>query len=152
VNFKDHTDHKNTAKLRVYELKSQKGPECPFCDLEKKEPIIASNETAYAVADGFPVTPLHMLIIPRRHTLDYFTMTAQERRDAEDLIIHLRNKIMSEDPTVAAFNIGINCGVAAGQSVMHAHFHLIPRRKGDTKNPRGGVRGVIPCEHATEHR
>lgn len=139
MNFEDHTYHTKSD-----ELESQKDPDCRFCDPEKKERIIASNGTAYAVEDGFPVTPLHMLIIPWRHTLDYFTMTAQERRDAEDLIIYLRNKIMSEDATVIAFNIGINCGVVAGQSVMHAHIHLIPRREGDTKNPRGGVRGVIP--------
>jgi diadenosine tetraphosphate (Ap4A) HIT family hydrolase len=140
VNIKNHTEHSND------ELEAQKDPNCRFCDPEKKERIIASNETAYAVADGFPVTPLHMLVIPRRHTLDYFTMTSQERRDAEELIVFLREKIMCEDPTVVAFNIGTNCGVVAGQSVMHAHIHLIPRRKGDTENPRGGVRGVIPCK------
>jgi diadenosine tetraphosphate (Ap4A) HIT family hydrolase len=123
-----------------------KDPNCPFCDPEKKEVIIAQNGTTYAVEDGFPVTPLHTLIIPRRHTLDYFTMTSQERRDAEDLINYLRDKITSEDPTVLGFNIGVNCGKIAGQSVMHAHIHLIPRRKGDTENPRGGVRGVIPCK------
>jgi diadenosine tetraphosphate (Ap4A) HIT family hydrolase len=123
-----------------------KDPNCPFCDPEKKEVIIAQNETAYAVADGYPVTPLHTLIIPRRHTLDYFTMTSQERHDAEDLIIYLRDKITSEDPTVLGFNIGVNCGKIAGQSVMHAHIHLIPRRKGDNENPRGGVRAVMPCK------
>lgn len=119
---------------------------CPFCDPERKERIIAQNETVFAVEDSYPVTPLHMLIIPKRHTPDYFTMTSQERRDAEDLIVYLRNKIISEDPTVLGFNVGVNCGEIAGQSVMHAHIHLIPRRKGDTENPRGGVRGVIPCK------
>lgn len=123
-----------------------KDPNCPFCDLEKKEVIIAQNGTTYAVEDGYPVTPLHTLIIPRRHTLDYFTMTSQERHDAEDLIIYLRDKITSEDPTVLGFNIGVNCGKIAGQSVMHAHIHLIPRRNGDNENPRGGVRSVMPCK------
>ncbi len=152
MKFKEQGAKESTSHLRAYEKKLHRGPGCPFCNLEQKEPIIASNETAYAVADGFPVTPLHMLVIPRRHTLDYFTMTAQERRDAEELILQLRDKIMSEDPAVVAFNIGINCGVVAGQSVMHAHFHLIPRRKGDTPNPRGGVRGVLPCENEHKHR
>ncbi len=139
MSFEDHT-----GRTKADTLEFQNDPECPFCYPERKERIIASNGTVYAVEDGYPVTPLHMLIIPWRHTLDYFTMTAQERRDAEDLIIYLRDKIMSEDPTVVAFNIGTNCGVVAGQSVMHAHIHLIPRRKGDTENPRGGVRGAIP--------
>lgn len=119
---------------------------CPFCDPDRTRDKVAENATVFAMDDMFPVTPGHLLIIPRRHTADYFSMTPQERRDAEDLIIHLRNKILSEDPTVLGFNVGINCGEIAGQSVMHAHFHLIPRRKGDTENPRGGVRGVIPCK------
>jgi ATP adenylyltransferase len=117
---------------------------CRFCDPERIKEKVGENGTVFAIKDGFPVTPGHLLIIPHRHTTDYFTMTAQERHDAEDLIISLRNKITSEDPAVLGFNIGTNCGEIAGQSVMHAHIHLIPRRKGDTENPRGGVRGVIP--------
>ncbi|NQS76265.1 MAG: HIT family protein [Peptococcaceae bacterium] len=124
---------------------------CPFCDPERIEGKVAENGTVFALEDMFPVTPGHMLIIPYRHTTDYFTMTSQEIQDVEGLVRHLRDKITSEDPAVRGFNIGINCGITAGQSVMHAHIHLIPRREGDTENPRGGVRGVIPCKRGYRH-
>jgi diadenosine tetraphosphate (Ap4A) HIT family hydrolase len=71
-------------------------------------------------------------------------MTPRERRDAEALILSLKDDILKNDHSVVGFNVGINCGEAAGQTIMHAHVHLIPRRLGDTPNPRGGVRGVIP--------
>jgi diadenosine tetraphosphate (Ap4A) HIT family hydrolase len=119
---------------------------CHFCDPERIKDKAGEKGTVFALEDGNPVTPGHMLIIPHRHTADYFTMTAQERRDAEDLIISLRNKIISEDPTVLGFNISTNCGEIAGQSVMHAHIHLIPRRKGDRENPRYGVRDILSCK------
>lgn len=90
------------------------------------------------------MAPHHMLIIPFRHTADFFSMTSQERRGAEDLIRIMRNKISLEDSSVSGFNVGVNCGESAGQTIFHAHIHLIPRRDGDTPNPRGGVRGVIP--------
>ncbi|MDD4767789.1 MAG: HIT family protein [Desulfotomaculaceae bacterium] len=125
---------------------------CPFCDPERKKEMVGENGAVFALEDRFPVTPGHMLIIPHRHTADYFTMTTQEIQDTEDLIRYLRDKITSEDPTVLGFNIGINCGETAGQSVMHAHIHLIPRRKGDTENPLGGVRGVIPWKRGDQHR
>jgi diadenosine tetraphosphate (Ap4A) HIT family hydrolase len=75
-------------------------------------------------------------------------MTSQERRDAEELVLLLRERILSSDPTVLGFNVGANCGEVAGQTVPHAHVHLIPRRRGDTPRPRGGVRGVIPDKMA----
>ena len=82
--------------------------------------------------------------IPFRHTEDFFSMTSRERGDADDLLRILRNRIMSMDSTVTGFNVGVNCGESAGQTIPHAHIHLIPRREGDTPSPRGGVRGVIP--------
>lgn len=85
-----------------------------------------------------------MLVIPRRHTPDFFTMTREEKESAFDLIDHLRSQIQTTDPDVRGFNVGMNCGEVAGQTVMHAHIHLIPRRRGDTPDPSGGVRGVIP--------
>ncbi len=85
-----------------------------------------------------------MLIIPVRHTPDFLTMTSRERRDAEALILSLKDDILKKDPSVTGFNMGVNCGVSAGQTIMHAHIHLIPRRNGDTAHPRGGVRGVFP--------
>jgi len=75
-------------------------------------------------------------------------MTSRERRDAETLILYLKGDILKDDPSVTGFNIGINCGASAGQTIMHAHMHLIPRRDGDTSNPRGGVRGVIRSKMA----
>ena len=82
--------------------------------------------------------------MPVRHTPDLFTMTERERRDADSLIRALRRKLLSEDASIAGFNVGMNCGAEAGQSIFHAHWHLIPRRKGDSRAKKGGIRGVIP--------
>lgn len=120
------------------------GAPCPFCDPARAESAITTSELVFAVEDLYPVTQGHVLIIPRRHVPDPFSMTADERREAFDLAAALKLRIENEDPTVAGFNIGANCGAAAGQTIMHAHIHLIPRRRGDTTNPRGGVRGVVP--------
>lgn len=116
---------------------------CPFCKTEHLT-VIVENKTVFAIRDNSPVSPDHMLVIPRRHCLDYFEMTRQERCDAHKLIITLKKKILEQDPMVNGFNIGVNCGETAGQTIFHTHIHLIPRRKDDTPNPRGGVRGVIP--------
>lgn len=86
------------------------------------------------------------LIIPKRHIASYFELTDDELRQTHDLLKAQRHEILRADSTVSGFNIGINVGEDAGQTVFHCHFHLIPRRKGDTKNPRGGVRGVIPSK------
>jgi diadenosine tetraphosphate (Ap4A) HIT family hydrolase len=117
---------------------------CIFCDPAKISQKVAENGTVYAIEDKYPVSLHHTLIVPLRHTPDYFTMTSQERHDAEDLLRYLRNNISNLDSKVIGFNVGANCGDAAGQTIMHAHIHLIPRRRGDAPNPRGGVRGVIP--------
>ena len=116
---------------------------CLFCEIPQ-ERIIASNELAYAIRDGFPVTPLHTLIIPKRHAVDYFELTKDELLACHELIHQLKESIIKEDPAVVAFNIGMNAGEAAGQTVFHSHMHLIPRRKGDVSSPRGGIRHVIP--------
>jgi len=116
---------------------------CLFCKM-KNSKIIAEHKTVYAILDSSPVSPNHMLIIPKRHCLDYFEMTRQERCDAHELINRLKDSIIENDSTVKGFNIGTNCGETAGQTVFHTHIHLIPRRQNDTPNPRGGVRGVIP--------
>ena len=118
--------------------------DCPFCSEEIRSRIIISNGTVFAIEDKYPVTPGHLLIIPYRHTADYFSLTEQERKHAEELLLILQNQIREDDETVTGFNVGVNCGESAGQTVMHAHIHLIPRRDGDLKNPKGGVRGVIP--------
>jgi ATP adenylyltransferase len=120
-------------------------PDCLFCQaLSDESRIVEELDSVVAIKDGYPVSEGHLLVLPKRHILDYFTMTAQEREDADDLLRILRNKIAGEDKSVTGFNVGANCGESAGQTIWHAHIHLIPRRDGDTPNPRGGVRGVIP--------
>ena len=114
---------------------------CPFCNNIE---IIEERGSVFAMKDNYPVTEGHHLIVPFRHTENYFSMTKIERDDATELIRVLKNKLETSDSTITGFNIGMNSGESAGQTVMHSHIHLIPRREGDTPEPRGGVRGVIP--------
>ena len=118
-------------------------PDCLFCQWIKAEKAIEKLGTVAAFNDGFPVTEGHLLILPLRHAADGFSMTEQEIRDSESLIRILAEKIRTNDPSVTGFNIGMNIGESAGQTVFHVHIHLIPRRDGDCDNPRGGIRGVI---------
>ncbi len=106
--------------------------------------IVMSNRLAYAIHDGFPVTKLHSLVIPKRHAATYFDITADELLACDDLLRKLRTSFLSSDPSIEGFNIGLNAGEVAGQTIFHCHFHLIPRRRGDVENPRGGVRHLIP--------
>ncbi len=137
----------NTDDTDFRSLKTQydhREPSCLFCDTLTNRSIIAENALAYAIRDGFPVTPLHTLIIPKRHVVDYFGLSQAEINATTQLIHQLRESMMKEDVTVEGFNIGMNCGEAAGQTIFHCHIHLIPRRGGDAENPRGGVRHIIP--------
>lgn len=119
---------------------------CLFCDIQnsKQERIISENSLAYAIRDAFPVTEGHTLLIPKRHSLSYFELLNSEVIAINDLILEQRKILLEIDRTIRGFNIGINCGEVAGQSVLHCHAHLIPRRKGDVQNPKGGVRHIIP--------
>ena len=117
---------------------------CPFCSVNIEPKIIEKLETVVAIKDKNPATKDHILVLPIRHTPDFFSMTSEEKENADKLIQILRDKIEKSDSTVTGFNIGTNCGKSAGQTIMHAHIHLIPRRDGDTPQPKGGVRGVIP--------
>ena len=116
---------------------------CLFCAMPQQR-IIAENPTAYAIRDGFPVTEGHCLIIPRRHVPDFFSLTEQEAVACNSLLKTVRELVLHEDQTVAGFNVGVNAGEVAGQTIFHCHIHLIPRRAGDVPNPRGGVRHTIP--------
>ena len=118
---------------------------CVFCNIEP-ERVETENELASCVYDAYPVTPLHALIIPKRHVETYFDLTDEEREACHRLIVAMKNTIQATDESVDGFNIGMNSGVSAGQTVPHCHIHLIPRRSGDMADPRGGVRGVIPCQ------
>ena len=115
--------------------------DCPFCQNNREK--IAENSTCFAMYDGYPVSKGHTLIIPNRHIETYFDLTNIERDMIFDLLAECKKRLdLKYKPD--GYNIGINCGEAAGQTVNHLHVHLIPRYKGDMENPRGGVRGVIP--------
>ncbi len=116
---------------------------CIFCELGKDR-IVISNELALGFRDNFPVTPLHTLIIPKRHIKDYFELTQDEFIACNEIIKQLKEDLTKKDSTIEGFNIGMNSGEVAGQTIFHCHIHLIPRRKGDVENPRGGIRHIIP--------
>jgi diadenosine tetraphosphate (Ap4A) HIT family hydrolase len=116
---------------------------CPFCN-PKADEIVVRNDLCYARWDKYPVSKGHLLIIPFRHTPNFFSMTDAERRATVDLISECKKIIEETFPTPDGYNIGFNVGEAGGQTVMHCHCHVIPRYAGDVENPRGGVRGVVP--------
>ena len=118
--------------------------DCPFCKrLRAHEMLLASRPLAVAFPDAFPVSPGHCLVIPRRHEPDFFALSREEQEDVWDLVWELRELLEAEHDT-ASFNVGINAGEAAGQTVAHAHVHVVPRYPGDVPDPRGGVRWVLP--------
>jgi ATP adenylyltransferase len=123
--------------------------DCLFCKVQEamyEKEIVFENDFFYATRDSYPVTKLHTLIIPKRHFQSYFDMNIDEINSINSILNNQKNEIKKLDSEVTAFNIGINDGKDAGQSIYHLHVHLIPRRKGDIENPRGGVRGVIPAK------
>jgi diadenosine tetraphosphate (Ap4A) HIT family hydrolase len=115
---------------------------CPFCDISTSR-VIDADDLALVIRDNFPVSPGHTLIIPRRHVDSFFSITDQERVSLMRLL-YLAQSALRRDYAPAAYNIGINDGLAAGQTVPHLHIHLIPRYTGDSEDPRGGVRWVLP--------
>jgi diadenosine tetraphosphate (Ap4A) HIT family hydrolase len=118
---------------------------CLFCN-SKISGVAHENDLAYASYDTYPVSEYHCLIIPKRHVKDYFDLSNEELIACNDLIKIVKKDIINKDNRVKAFNIGTNIGKISGQSIMHCHMHLIPRREGDVENPQGGVRGVIPSK------
>jgi diadenosine tetraphosphate (Ap4A) HIT family hydrolase len=116
---------------------------CPFCELPAAR-ILAEDGPCVAVGDLFPVSKGHMLIIPCRHIRSFQEMSPEEWQAVHRLARSLAVRQSKDDPTIIGFNLGINDGEAAGQTVFHAHVHWIPRRAGDVARPRGGVRGIIP--------
>ena len=119
---------------------------CPFCTLDKTSVVLA-NPHALAIHDSYPLSPGHTLIIPKRHIASFFELTEEEQRAMLDLLSQMRQLLLKErNPD--GFNIGINDGAAAGQTVMHLHIHLIPRYAGDQPDPRGGVRWIFPDKAA----
>ncbi len=136
----DDTDFRLFKSL--YEHREEK---CLFCEIQTndRKRIVAENNLAYAVRDGFPVTEGHTLFIPKRHVVDYFGLVPAEVSAINLLMAEQKRLLQEQDSTIDGFNIGMNCGETAGQTIFHCHVHLIPRRKGDVENPRGGVRHII---------
>jgi len=124
--------------------KKDTNKDCPFCSLVRDGRVLASNGEAYAIYDKFPITEGHMLVLPVRHFADFFETSDSEHEAVFDLIKAMRRKLLADDSRITGFNVGVNVGEVAGQTVPHCHIHLIPRRAGDTDRPRGGVRGIIP--------
>ena len=116
---------------------------CLFCNSEKSG-CAHENKLAYASYDSYPVSEYHCLIIPKRHIKDYFDLSNEELIACNKLIKIVKKEITNKDSSVKGFNLGTNIGKVSGQSILHCHFHLIPRREGDVENPQGGVRSVIP--------
>ncbi len=118
---------------------------CLFCELPPDRfEVIDDNELCMTLRDSYPVTEGHCLIIPRRHAATWFDMNPAEVEAANRLLHRSRERLQAEDATVSGFNFGTNAGKSAGQSVFHAHIHLIPRRDGDQEDPQGGVRKIFP--------
>jgi diadenosine tetraphosphate (Ap4A) HIT family hydrolase len=117
-------------------------PACPFCDLPPQR-VLLRNERALAFGDAYPVSPGHALIIPVRHVASFFDTTPEERMSMLELLDAAKQHVQASHAP-AGYNIGINDGAAAGQTVGHLHLHLIPRYAGDRADPRGGVRWVMP--------
>ena len=129
---KDDTDFRNDDHSEFI-------PDCKFCYPNIKPRIIKGTDTGtmIAIKDGYPVTEGHTLVIPKRHVAEYFDLSDAERRDADSLLRILQRKMTENDPSITGYNIGVNCGESAGQTIFHLHYHLIPRRDGDTvETPR----------------
>ena len=138
-------NHKNYNGEDLFEIPSRgvwklSNKECVFCQMKD---YILENELAYAIYDKYPVGKGHMLFIPKRHVKDFFDITKEEREAIFELIDEGK-KLLDKKYSPDSYNVGINCGEHAGQTIMHVHVHLIPRYIGDMKDPTGGVRGVIP--------
>ena len=120
--------------------------DCIFCNKANCKIILSSNYFFVIRDTAYPVTKYHTLIISNRHISDYFDLKDEELNDLNQILKKQKSDLTTLDNEITAFNIGVNIGKDAGQSIMHCHIHLIPRRKGDVEDPRGGVRGVIPAK------
>ena len=117
---------------------------CIFCNKTNCK-VISSTKNFFIIRDtAYPVTKHHTLIITNRHVADFFDLTKEEMTELDEILKNQKVQLKNLDEEISGFNVGVNIGKDAGQSIMHCHLHLIPRRKGDVKDPRGGVRGVIP--------
>ena len=116
--------------------------ECIFCNLDESR-VEIENNLALSFKDLYPVTKGHSLVIPKRHAQSFFDLEKDEKKAILELLELQKEKLTSQDKLITGFNIGINSGEVAGQTIFHCHIHLIPRRRGDVKDPRGGLRGIF---------
>ena len=116
---------------------------CIFCNVSPKR-IVNEYKYFYVIRDAFPVTPLHSLIITKRHVVSYFQCSKAELEEIPMILDTQKTELKYLDNEITGYNIGMNIGEDAGQSIFHCHIHIIPRREDDTPDPRGGIRGVIP--------
>ena len=126
--------------------------QCIFCDKTNCK-IIQTTNYFFIIRDtAYPVTKHHTLIISNRHVSDYFDLIEEEIIELNKILNNQKKKLQKLDNEITGFNVGVNIGKDAGQSIMHCHIHLIPRRNGDVEDPRGGVRGVIPSKQKYERK
>ena len=118
---------------------------CIFCNIEEDR-IVHEYKHFYVIRDAFPVTPLHSLVITKRHVVSYFQCSKVEHDEIPIILDTQKTELKILDDTITGFNIGMNIGKDAGQTIFHCHIHIIPRRQGDTPNAKGGIRGVIPLK------
>ena len=125
---------------------------CIFCN-KKNYRTIGHSKKFFIIRDtSYPVTKHHTLVITKKHISSYFDLTLEETKELKKILKYQKKALEKVDRTITGFNIGVNVGEDAGQSIKHCHVHLIPRRKGDVKDPRGGVRGVIPSKQKYKRR
>lgn len=117
---------------------------CIFCEAPRTREIMAENDYCMAFRDNYPISEGHTLVVPKRHVEKYFELSSAEHSAAGDLLRIMYKQLLDSSPSITGFNVGVNIGESAGQSIEHCHIHLIPRRTGDNPNPLGGVRCVIP--------
>jgi len=137
----------NSQHYPDVEAEPQKS-DCLFCQIAlslRQAEILERFNHCYVIKDEFPVSKGHLLIIPNEHTENWFTAKEEVRQDLMNALTVMKERLDLEYRP-SGYNIGVNCGETAGQSVMHLHVHLIPRYKGDMDDPKGGVRGVIPSK------
>ena len=126
--------------------------DCIFCS-KKNCKVIKTTNFFFIIRDtAYPVTEHHTLIISNRHIDNYFDLNKEEIIELDEIIKQQKKELQILDKTISGFNIGTNIGKDAGQSIMHCHIHLIPRRKGDVKDPKGGIRGVIPSKQKYQRK
>ena len=116
---------------------------CVFCNIPEDR-IVNEYKYFYIIRDLYPVTNLHSLVIPKRHIVSYFECNQNEYDEIPIILNTQKTELKLTDESITGFNIGMNIGEDAGQTVFHFHIHIIPRRQGDVDNPKGGIRGVIP--------